>query len=139
MKNFPKLFIKIGDLEISLIAGYVDDQNNFELLEKFIFPIDGISKSKIIDLDKITNLLKRNILTIEQKVNFTFKDIIIILNNLEISFLNLCGFNKLNGSQISKETITYILNSLKLCVDKFEENKKILHIFNSEYCLDKKN
>ena len=138
MNNLPKLFISIGDLEISLIAGHNDDQNSFELLEKLILPIDGISENKISDLDKITNLIKKNILLIEQKLNYTFKDIIIILNNFEISFLNLCGFKKLNGTQISKENITYILNSLKSCVDEFEKNKKILHIFNSEYCLDKK-
>ncbi len=27
---------------------------------------------------------------------------------------------------------------MKSCVEEYEENKKILHIFNSEYCLDKK-
>ena len=138
MNNLPKLFMSIGEFEISLIVGHNDDQNSFELLEKLIFPIDGISKNKITDLDKIKNLIKKNILAIEKKINYTFKDIIIILNNFEISFLNLCGFKKLNGSQISKENITYILNSLKSSVDKFEDKKKILHIFNSEYCLDKK-
>ena len=138
MKNIPKLFINIGDLEIYLIAGYSDDQNSFELLEKMILPIDGITNNCISDLDKITNLIKKNIIIIEQKVNYTFKDIIVILNNFETSFLNLCGFKKLNGTQISKENITYILNSLKSYVDEFEKNKNILHIFNSEYCLDKK-
>ena len=139
MNNLPKLFISIGDLKISLIVGHNNDQNSFELLEKLILPIDGISENRITDFDRITNVIKRNIFIIEQKVNFTFKDIIIILNNFDISFLNLCGFKKLNGTQISKENITYILNLLKSCVDEFEENKKILHIFNSEYCLDKKN
>ena len=138
MNNLPKLFISIGDLKISLIVGHNNDQNSFELLEKMTLPIDGISENRIVDLDKITNVIKRNIFIIEQKVNYTFKDIIIILNNLEISFLNLCGFKKLNGTQILKENITYILNLLKSCVDEFEENKKILHIFNSEHCLDKK-
>ena len=138
MNNIPKLFINIGDLEICLIAGYSDDQSSFEILEKLILPIEGIIENKITDLDIIANLIKKNILSIEQKVNYTFKDIIVILNNLEISFLNLCGYKKLNGAQISKENITYILNSLKSCVDEFEKNKKILHIFNSEYCLDKK-
>ena len=138
MNNLPKLFMSIGEFEISLIVGHNNDQNSFELLEKLIFPIDGISKNKITDLDKIKNLIKKNILAIEKKINYTFKDIIIILNNFEISFLNLCGFKKLNGSQISRENITYILNSLKSSVDKFEDKKKILHIFNSEYCLDKK-
>ena len=138
MNNLPKLFISIGDLKISLIVGHNNDQNSFELLEKITLPIDGISENRIVDLDRITNVIKRNIFIIEQKVNYTFKDIIIILNTFDISFLNLCGFKKLNGTQISKENITYILNLLKSCIDDFEENKKILHIFNSEYCLDKK-
>ena len=138
MNNLQKLFIIIGDLEISLIVGHNNDQNSFELLEKLVLPIDGISENRIADLDKITNNIKKNIFVIEQKVNNTFKDIVIILNNLDISFLNLCGFKNLNGTQISNENITYILNLLKSCVDEFEKNKKILHIFNSEYRLDKK-
>ena len=138
MNNSTKLFIKFDDSEISLITGNIDDQNSFELLEKLVLKSDSIIKNSITDLDRTTNLIKKNILIIEQKVNYTFKDIIIILNNLEISFLNLCGFKKLNGSQITKENITYILNSLKSHIDELEKNKKILHIFNSEYCLDKK-
>ena len=138
MNNSPKLFICIGNLEISIIIGFEDEKNNFKILEKLFLPIEGIIENKISDLDKFTNLIKKNILLIEQKINYTFKDIILILDNFEISFLNLCGFKKLNGTQISKENITYILNSLKSCVDEFEKNKKILHIFNSEYCLDKK-
>lgn len=138
MNKLPKLFINIGDLEICLMVGRSDEQNNFELLEKLILPIDSINKNKILDLDKISKIIKKNILIIEQKINYIFKDIIVILNNFEISCLNLCGFKKLNGTQISKENITYILNSLKSCVDEFEKNKKILHIFNSKYYLDKK-
>ncbi len=138
MKILPELFISIGNKEIILITGSTDDQNSFELLDKLILPIDGISQNKISDIEKITNLIKRNILLIEQKLKHTFKDIIVILDNFEISFLNLSGFKKLNSTQISKENITYILNSLKSCVEEFEENKKILHIFNTEYCLDKK-
>ena len=136
MKILPKLFISIGNKEIIIITGVTNDQNSFDLLEKLILPTDGISQNKISDLEKITNLIKRNILLIEQKLNHTFKDIILILDNLEISFLNLCGFKRLNGAQIAKENVTYILNSLKSYVDDFEKDKKILHIFNSKYNLD---
>ena len=138
MSSLPKLFINIGNLEISLIVSLSDEQDRFEVLEKLVLPIEGINKSRITDLEKIANLIKKNILIIEQKVNYTFKDVIIVLNNFETSFINLCGYKKLNGTQISKGNITYILNSLKSCVDEFEKSKKILHIFNSEYCLDKK-
>ena len=113
MSSSPKLFISIGNNVISIIVGRSDELNSFEILEKLIIPIDGIKDNKISDLNKITNLIKRNILLIEQKVNYTFKEIILILDNFETSFLNLSGFKRLNGTQISKENITYILNSLK--------------------------
>ena len=42
-------------------------------------------------------------------------------------------------SQLAKENITYILNSLKSKINEIENEKIILHIFNSKYLLDKKN
>ena len=66
---------------------------------------------------------------------------IVLLNqlNFDYSIVNLTGYKKLNGSQLLKENITYILSSLKANINEFEKNKTILHIFNSKYCLDKKN
>ena len=81
MNNLPKLFISISDLEISIIVGYADDQNNFELLEKISLSINGKNENRISDLDKMANLIKKNILFIEQKINYTFKDVIVILDN----------------------------------------------------------
>ena len=59
------------------------------------------------------------------------------ISDLE-KFFNLTGFKKLNGSQILRENITYILNNLKSCVDEIEKRKKVLHIFNSKFYLDNK-
>ena len=134
----PKLFIKFDLEEISIIVYDTDELDNFKILEKLIFPIIGFDNKKINDLEKIFEEIKKNILIIENKINYFFKDLIIILNNFNISFLNLSGFKKLNGTQVTKENITYIINSLKYNVDEFENNKKILHIFNSKYSLDKK-
>ena len=92
MNNLPKLFIIIDDAKISLIAGHDNDQNSFEILEKLILPIDGVYNNYITDLDKITNLIKRNVLIIEQKVNYTFKEIVIIGQN---SHLLAGSINKL--------------------------------------------
>ena len=62
-----------------------------------------------------------------------------MFDNFDSSIINFSGFKKLNGSQLIKENITYILNSLKLKVSESEKEKKILHIFNSKNLLDKKN
>ena len=37
-----------------------------------------------------------------------------------------------------RENITYILNTLKAYVDKVENNKTFIHIFNTKFNLDKK-
>ena len=86
MNNSPKLFICIGNLEISIIIGFIDEKNNFEILEKLFLPIEGITENKISDLDKFTNLIKKNILLIEQKINYIFKDVILILIILKFLF-----------------------------------------------------
>jgi cell division protein FtsA len=137
MKNlFPILFVEINNLEYIFAAGDKDENNHFKLIYKKIVPNLGINNSKILDFDLTHNTIKENIYLIEQKLKFTFKDVVLILNTFQCSFINLTGYKKLNGSQISKENITYILNSLKSTIDDFETQKKIIHIFNSKYCLD---
>ncbi len=139
MRNFiPKLFVKIDNKEIFIFIGNVDEQNDLKIIEEIILPIQGLNENRISDIEKITDLFKKNILLLEQKINFTFKELVLILDIFQISFTCITGFKELNGSQVSKENITYIINSLKSKVDELEDRKKILHIFNSKHCLDKR-
>jgi len=137
--NSPILYIEINKTEYIFAVGLNDDENHFKLIHKESTPIQGITNNKITDFKLIHDTLKKNIYLIEQKINFTFKETILIINNFDYSIVNLTGYKKLNGSQLLKENITYILNSLKANINEFEKNKTILHIFNSKYCLDKKN
>ena len=54
------------------------------------------------------------------------------------TYVNVSGYKRLNGSQISRENITYILNTLKSYVDLIETKKTIIHIFNTNFYLDNK-
>jgi len=135
----PKLFLEINDSEYTFSVGDEEQKNNFKVIYRDVVSIEGITKNcKVIDFEKALNTTKKNIIAIEQKFNFTFKEIILILDNSDCTFLNVTGFKKLNGSQILKENITYILNSLKSNIDLIESKKTILHIFNTKYLLDKK-
>ena len=135
----PKLFLEINDSEYIFSVGDKDQKNNFKVIYRYNASLEGIAKNcKVTDFEKTLNTIKKNIITIEQKFNLTFKEIILILDNSDCTFLNMTGFKKLNGSQILKENITYILNSLKSKIDLIENNKTILHIFNTKYLLDKK-
>ncbi|MDC0619246.1 hypothetical protein OAO89_02900, partial [Pelagibacteraceae bacterium] len=137
MQN-PTLFIEINNSEYFFTVGDLNEEDEFKLIYKYTAPIRGIENSRISDFDLVYEDIKKNIYLIEQKLNFIFKDTVLIINNFHYSIINYTGYKKLNGSQIQKENITYILNSLKANIDKIENKKSILHIFNSEYSLDKK-
>ena len=132
------LYLEINTTHFIFFVGKSEEEKNFEVIYKLELPISGITNSRISDLENFFNILKENVYLIEQKFDHTFKEIILILDNFNIEFINLTGFKKLNGSQILRENITYILNNLKSCVDEIEKKKKVLHIFNSKFYLDNK-
>ncbi len=134
-----EFFLEINEYKFYYTIVEYDSNGNFEIVLRHSGLNPGIVKGKIQDFDLISKNIKENIYSIEKKLNFTFKDVILILSNFECSVINFSGYKKLNGSQLTKENITYIINSLKSQVDKTEKNKKILHIFNSDHILDKKN
>ena len=71
-------------------------------------------------------------------MDYIFKEAILIIDNFNCSLISFSGFKKLNGSQLGKENVTYILNNLKSKLLEIEKDKTILHIFNSNFLLDKK-
>ena len=136
--NNPVLFIEINNSNfIFYVIKHLEDKSIKILYEKRI-PLQGINNNKISNFDLISEIFKNNIYSIEKKIDFTFKEAIILIDNLEHTLINLTGYKKLNGSQLSKDNVTYLLNSLKLLINENEKNNTILHIFNSKYLLDKK-
>ena len=133
--NSLTLFLEIDHLNLNFFVTKNKDYE-YKVDSKVSCPIDGIENNKITNLEKVLKLIKNNIFSIEQKYNCTFKNIIIILENFNLEFINLTGFKKLNKSQILRENITYIINTLKSYIDKNESKKNILHIFNSKFLLD---
>ena len=122
--NSPSLFIEINNSEYIFTAVDDNEDKSLKIIYKCNVPIQGIEKFRITDFDLILKTLKKNIYLVEEKLNFTFKETILILDNFNFSFINLSGFKKLNGSQILKENITFILNSLKSNINKIEHKKK---------------
>ena len=133
-----KLYLEINNLSFIFLVGESDEYDNFKIVYNLELPLQGIENKRIINLEQVLDVIKKNVYIVEQKLNHTFKEIFLILENFELTFINFSGFKKLNGSQISRENITYILNNLKSCVDKTEPKKNILHIFNSKFNLDNK-
>ena len=134
----PILFIEINNSEFIFIVCDLDENKNVELIHSIKIPLKGIIDKKISDLKLVSNIIKENVYLIEQKFNFVFKEVIFVTDCFESFAISFTGFKKLNGSQLSKDNITYIINLLKSKISEVENQKKIIHIFNSKYVLDKK-
>ena len=134
--DIPTLFVEINESNYIFVAGIHDDNQNFKIIEKIISPNEGISKNKFIDIYQAQAEIKKNVQIIEDKLNYVFKEVTIIVDGFDYSCINISGFKKLNGSQVLKENISYILNSLKLAISESEKKKTILHILNSKSILD---
>ena len=139
MENYTfKFYLEINNINYIFFVGKIDEENNFTIVYKLKVPLKGFDDNRISDSEEAFKVIKENIYLAEQKLGHTFNEIVIILENLNPTFLNVSGYKILNGSKILRENITYILNSLKSCIDKTESKKTIIHIFNSNFLLDKK-
>ena len=135
-KSFPVIFVEINDLNYTFVAGVYDNNQNLKIIEKKEITNEGMGKNKFTDTNVAQEVIKKNIQSIENKLDYIFKEVIVILDFFNYSCLNLSGFKKLNGSQVLEENISYILNSIKLTVTENEKENTILHIFNSKNILD---
>ena len=132
----PLLFIEINETNYVFIAGKYDGNQNLKISEKIIVESEGFNKKKFINIDNASNAIKKNVKIIENKLNYVFKDVTVIIDNFDYKCINVSGYKKLNSSQLLKENVSYILNSLKSAIIENEQHSSILHIFNSNSFLD---
>ena len=132
----PVLFVEINMNNFIFTVGKYDENQNFSIIETLATSSNEILNGKIVNIDDAKIKVKKNIEDLENKLNCIFKTVSIIIDDLNYSCINISGYKKLNGSQLLKENISYILNSLKLVVNENEKKKTILHIFNSGSVLD---
>lgn len=135
----PYLIIDLNDNKIIFLVILFNEQKNFKILKKIILESSGIKNGHIIDIEIVSQLLKKNINNIEEEINYFFSDVAIIINPNEINCLNVSGYKKLNGSQVSNEDIIYILNNIKKIILENEINYFLVHLFNSNFSLDSDN
>ena len=132
------LFIEVGYFEFTFVVGKLDNNENFTLIYNDCIKINEKSDDVVSDFEKNFEILKKNIFLIEKKINLTFKEVNVLLKNFEHSIINLSGFRRLNNSQLKKENITYLINSLKSKILETEKHMSIIHIFNTKFVLDNK-
>ena len=130
MKNSSlNLYLEINEINLNFFVGTNDDQNNLKIIFKQSILSNELEENKISNFEKINQIIKNNIYTIEQKYNFTFKEIILILDNFNPSFINLSGYKKLNGSQILKRKYNLYFKFIEIVRKQNRGKKKYITYF----------
>tara|TARA_Y100000590_G_scaffold319029_1_gene361034 strand:- start:3071 stop:4267 length:1197 start_codon:yes stop_codon:yes gene_type:complete len=132
-----KLIVEINDSEIKYAVFQLDEKSDYEILRKKISKNLGIQKGKIIDISNASNIVGQDLEEIEKKLNKVFRNVSVVIDQEDILCTNLTGFKKLNGSKVEKRDLDYILNEGKSSIIKNQRGNSILHIFNSNFILDK--
>ena len=135
----PYLFIDVDDKNIIFSVIKYDEKMNYKIINSLRVDSAGVVNGKIFDIEKSTQIIKNCLNEIEEKVNHLFTNAIIIINPNKINCINVCGYKKLNGSQVSKEDVTYILNDSKKLIALNEDKSSLVHLFNSSFSIDSDN
>jgi len=137
--NEPYLIINLKDNGIIFFVILYKKNKGYELIKKIFADSKGVQNGKIIDVKLTTELIRKNIDSIEDDLNYFFSIASIIISPINVNCLNISGYKKLNGSQVSKEDIAYILNDIKKIISLNEDKDSLVHLFNSSYSLDSDN
>jgi len=137
--NEPYLIIDLNNKKVVFFVVSFNEKKNFKILKKIISETEGIQNGRIINIDNLSQLFKKTINSIEDDTNHFFSTATIIINPNQINCLNVSGYKKLNGSQVSSEDIAYILNDIKKIILENESNDSLVHLFNSNFSLDSDN
>jgi len=132
----PNLFIEINEKNFIFLVVKYNQDLNFKILDTSIVKSDGIENGRVINIKTSSEILKKNLNLIENKIGYTFKKAIIINNQNNYNCINVTGFKNIGGSQISEDDISYILNELKTLILDNEKHYSLIHLFNSNYILD---
>jgi len=137
--NEPYLIINLTDSRIVFFVITYNENKDYKLIKNITAYSNVILNGRIVDIKLVSEVIKKNVNFIEDELNHFFSHASVIINPNNINCLNVSGYKKLNGSQVSKEDIAYILNDIKKTILSNEEKYSIIHLFNSNFSLDSDN
>jgi len=137
--NKPQLIISLNDNKIIFFVISYYENKDYKLVKNTTMNSEGIQNGKIVDIEIVARLVKKTINSIEDELDYFFSNTSVIINPTNVNCLNISGYKKLNGSQVSKEDIAYILNDIKKTISLNEDKFSLVHLFNSSFSLDSDN
>ena len=136
LQNTTNLLLEINDFYFKFYVFHCDDNLDVKMLDNLKVKSEGIENGKVVNIDEASKVIKKVIEQVEKKINFIFKDVVIISNQIDYECVNVSSYKKLTGSQLLENDISYIINSLKIHILDNDTKKSLIHLFNSKFILD---
>jgi len=137
--NEPYLIVNFNDDKLIFSTISYNENKDYKLIKNITIDSQGIHNGKITDIELVTKLTKKIINSIEDELNYSFSKVSVIINPKNVNCINISGYKKLNGSQVLKEDVAYILNDIKKIITSSEKKYYLVHLFNSSFSLDSDN
>ena len=134
----PQGIIELDDINIKCLIFQVNDNNDAEILSTSIKPSDGIHNDIIVNLEKASNVIRSCISEAEKKAKISLKKIFLVLEQPDFLCTSFSKKKKIDGSQIYKDDIDFLLKEAKKQLLLNDINQSIIHIFNHNYVVDGK-
>jgi cell division protein FtsA len=132
--------LDIGSQKIKFLILSLDEKNFIKIHSKNLIFSSGVKKGNIVDLEKLSLVIKQCIATAEKDVNSEFKEIYVGLGSVNFNF-NCFGVSRDIGSYEveEKKDLQSVVDSSVLIFENCNPSEKIIHLINSGFILDKKN
>ena len=114
------------------------NNNKPEILSTSVIPSEGIHNDIVVNLSKASNAIRSSISSAEKKAKISLKKINLIFEQPDFLCTKFSKQKKIDGSQIHKDDIEFLLKEAKKQLIHNDKNQSIIHIFNYNYIVDKK-
>jgi cell division protein FtsA len=141
MKNnfSPTGVLDIGSYELKFIIFKIEE-SKMQILSKSILKTDGIKRGVISDLNKLTKSIKEIIGRAEDQAKMQIEKIYICVNPLVSSTTHFCQSKNIGAYEINHEKdVQFLVNSGVSLFKDHNSSSNIIHLFNLNLRLDKKN
>jgi cell division protein FtsA len=129
--------IEIGDKNLKCIIFKLNNESH-EILSTYIVKSEGIINGIVVNSKRASNAIRSCIGGAEEKAKILLKKINVVLEQPEFLCTKFSKERKIDGSQIHKDDIDFLLKEAKKQVTLNDEKQSIIHIFNHNYIVDGK-
>ena len=129
--------IELGNKYIKCLIFQINN-NSSEILSSSIIQAEGIHNDIVVNLSKAAESIRSCISSAEKKEKTSLKKINVIFEQPDFLCTKLSKKKKIDGSQIHKDDIDFLLKDAKKQLIHNDKNQSIIHIFNYNYIVDNK-